>query len=308
MPDSRIFVSGSLAYDRIMDFEGKFVDHFNPKKLHAINLSFAAKTVEMSYGGTAGNISYSLALLGMPVEVVGSLGQDGQDYLRRLKKFKIGTRYIRVHPKALTAGAYILTDSQDNQISAFAFGAMSQPCVLPKSGHREWGIISPDVPRNMASLSRHYRKNKTPYIYDPGQALTALSPSQLKTGMASARVIIGNDYETDLMFKRANYGLSSKQVLVTTFGAKGSQIKCGNRIYKIPAVKAKQVIDPTGAGDAYRAGLITGILRGCDWPASGRLAATIASYAVEKQGTQAHKFSWKDVRARYYKNFHIYLD
>lgn len=298
-----VWVSGSLAYDRIMDYQGRFADHINPKKLHIINLSFAAKTLNLSFGGCAGNIAYGLRRLGVKTGIVGNLGKDGGEYFKRLEKSGADLACVQVFKNAFTAGAYITTDRDDNQISAFYAGAMEQASRLPETGPSSLAIVAADAPLNMSRLCLYYQKRKLPYLYDPGQQITALSVPYLLQAMRSAWIIIGNDYEIDLIFKRTRYAVGSKQAVITTLGGKGSIIRVQDRLYKIPAVKPKQVADPTGAGDAYRAGLFAGLVKKLPWEDAGRLASTVAAYAVETQGTQNYTFSKKHVEQRFFNQF-----
>lgn len=299
----KIWVSGSLAYDRIMDYRGKFADHINPKKIHVLSLSFAVEKLELSYGGTAGNIAYNLRLLGAPAGVVGNLGRDGEEYRLRLKKLGADLSCAAVCPDTLTAGAYIITDQADNQIAGFFSGAMSAESRLPKSRPADLAIVAADSVTNMMRLSLHYQKTRTPYIFDPGQQITALSASYMRQGVKGAAIVIGNDYEMEQIYKRSGMRLAASQVSATTLGDKGSVISAGGREYRISAVKARRAADPTGAGDAYRAGLLAGIARKLPWEKTGRLASTVASYAVENYGTQNHNFTWADIQNRYFKQF-----
>lgn len=300
----KVWVSGSLAYDRIMDYDGRFSDHLNPKKIHVINLSFAVKNLSLSYGGTAGNIAYNLALLNVPAGVICNLGHDGKDYFQKLREQKTDLRLVQMLADQFTAGAYIITDRADNQITGFYAGAMDKKSLSPKSTAKDLAIVAADEPTNMTRLCLHYQKTGTPYIYDPGQQITALSASYLLQAMRSAWVIIGNDYEIDLIFRKTAYRPSPKQIVVTTFGQKGSSIKTGSKAYKIPVAKPKKTVDPTGAGDAYRAGLIAGIIKRYDWGKAGRLASVVAVHAVESLGTQNHVFNWESLQKRYFRDFH----
>lgn len=299
----KILVSGSLAYDRVMDYKGHFAEHINPKKIHVINLSFAVERLSLSFGGTAGNIAYNLSLLKVPAVVIGNLGKDGIEYKKKLQKQKLDVQNVQVLSDSFTSGAYIITDRSDNQIAGFFAGAMSKTCKLPNSSSKDLAIVSPDSVENMMCLSLHYQKRNTPYIFDPGQTLTSFSGSYLKQGMKGAYLIVGNDYEIDTAMKRAAYIPTQKQVLITTFGEKGSVIQEGAKRFRIPSAKARKIIDPTGAGDAYRAGLIKGMLMGWPWEKTGRLASLVAVHAVEKYGTQNHTFTWENLKRRYFENF-----
>jgi adenosine kinase len=299
----RILVSGSLAFDRVMDFAGRFSEHINPEKIHVINLSFAVSDLALSLGGTAGNIAYNLALLKVPTAVIGNLGKDGQEYLYHLQALGLDTAGVKVTPNEFTAGAYIITDRADNQIAGFFAGAMAKPSKLPRCQRGDWAIIAADWPANMLRLCRHFRKNGVPYIFDPGQNALQFTGSQLKYCISNAAVVIGNDYEMDLMRKRSGCRPQAGQFFVTTLGEKGSQVVAGPREFRIRAAYPRKVVDPTGAGDAYRAGLIKGLIMGYAIDKAAKLASVVAVHAVEKKGTQKHGFTWQGLEKRYFKNY-----
>lgn len=299
----RIFVSGSLAYDRIMDYHGRFAEDMNSDKMHAISVSFVVPDIKVSYGGTAGNIAYNLSLLGERPFIMASIGKDGEEYLRYLSSRKIDTSLVAKCKTRPTASAYIITDKDDNQIAGFVVGALEKKHPLPKSGHNDLAIVAAEPSENMDLAVQNYHKRSTPYIYDPGQAMTYLKRASLKKGMAGAQVIIGNDYEAAHLFKKSGYNLKANQTLIITYGGKGSLIKKGDKKFRIPAFTAKKVADPTGAGDAYRAGLIKGLALGYSYEKTGRLAALVASKAVESLGTQNHSFSWLSIRKEHKKRF-----
>jgi len=307
----KILVTGSLAYDRIMDFPGKFADHILPEKIHQINLSFLVNDLKESFGGTAGNIAYNLALLGLKPSILGNVGaKDFILYEQWLKKNKINISGLNILPGQHTASAYIITDQSDNQIAGFYPGAMSKPCKFKVQSSKfkaDIAIVSPQNPVDMVDFPKLFKKKKIPYIFDPGQQMTSLSPAQLKQAIAGSEVLIGNDYEISVISKRTGWALEKMlkqtKLLVITKGEKGSEIRTGNKVIKIPPAKPKNTSDPTGAGDAYRAGLIYGLLN--NWPLekTGRLAGLISVYTVEKYGTQTHRFSWAELKKRYSVNF-----
>ena len=307
----KILVTGSIAYDRIMDFLGKFADHILPEKIHQINLSFLVNDLKESFGGTAGNIAYNLALLGLKPSILGNVGaKDFILYEQWLKKNKINISGLNILPGQHTASAYIITDQSDNQIAGFYPGAMSKPCKFKVQSSKfkaDIAIVSPQNPVDMVDFPKLFKKKKIPYIFDPGQQMTSLSPAQLKQAIAGSEVLIGNDYEISVISKRTGWALEKMlkqtKLLVITKGEKGSEIRTGNKVIKIPPAKPKNTSDPTGAGDAYRAGLIYGLLN--NWPLekTGRLAGLISVYTVEKYGTQTHRFSWAELKKRYSVNF-----
>ncbi len=336
-----ILVSGSLVYDRIMDFPGYFKDHIMPDKIHVLNVSFMVNDLKESFGGTAGNIAYNLSLLGEKPSILACVGNDFNPYKKWLVKNKIDISQIKIIKNKNTSSCYITTDKSDNQITGFNPGAlMCERGVAPlkrtvkspqppftKGGNNELAIIAPGNNKDMENYASVYKKQGIKYIFDPGQQITALSAVALKRSINGAEVLIGNDYEISLIMKKIGWTLKSLidkvGMLIITKGEKGSEIYTKNKIpltpfnsrllrdkkggvirkIKIPAVKLKKIIDPTGAGDAYRSGLIKGIIDEMPLEKIGRLASVVASFAVEKQGTQEHRFGWKDIDRRYKKNF-----
>lgn len=315
----QILVSGSVAYDQIMDFAGRFKDNILPEKIHILNVSFFIEQLKESFGGTAGNIAYNLALLGERPTILANVGSDFSSYRRWLQKNKIDISQIKVSKNEKTPVAYIITDQDDNQIAGFYPGAMAKSYELrTKDLEQKFkvqgsksnvaiAIVSPQNPVDMIKLPEIFKKKKIPYIFDPGQQITSLNGGQLRGAIPGSKVLIGNDYEINLISKKTGWSngdlLKKTEILVTTLGEKGSVIKTGKLVYRIPPAKPKNTSDPTGAGDAYRAGLIYGLLRG--WPLEkvGRLAGLVAVYTVEKYGTQTHKFTWKSLAKRYRQNF-----
>ena len=308
-----ILVSGSLAYDYIMDFPGYFRDHILKEKLHVLSVSFLIEKMRKNFGGTAGNIAYNLALLGEKPTILASAGNDFEEYGKWLKVKGVDMAQVRKMADVTTAGAYIMTDKADNQITAFYPGAMNEKCKIKnvklKMSHVKMAIVSPGNLEDMKTLPRLYKKYGVPYIYDPGQAIPALSGQDLQKGIAGAKVFISNDYELAMVLKKTGWKkddvLKQVEVLVTTLGEKGSVIECKikNVKCKIPPAKPKNVSDPTGAGDAYRAGFIKGLLMELPYDKVGKLASTVSVYTVEKYGTQTHTFSWQEVMKRYRANY-----
>lgn len=299
-----VWVSGSLAYDIILDYPGKFADHIKTGKVHALSLSFLVKTVKKSIGGTAGNIAYNLSLLGLDSELLAAVGFDGNDILVNSRRQGVGVKGIKIS-KMSTAAGYIMTDQSDNQVAGFHPGAMMETVKLPKVESGDWGVIAAENPQNMARLARHYKKHEVKYIFDPGQAITALSKTQMRTCVKGATILIGNDYEINYVM---DY-VKPSCVVIRTYGPKGSEIiypaASGDKSkkVKIGTAKVRLAVDPTGAGDAYRAGLLCGLLKGFDMKLACQLGATAAAFAVEKQGTQNHHFSYNTLVVRHNKNF-----
>lgn len=322
MVKTKILVSGSLVFDRIMDFPGYFKEHIMPDKIHVLNVSFAVNGLKESYGGTAGNIAYNLSLLGEKPSILACAGNDFHPYKKWLIKNKIDISQIKIIKSKNTSSCYIITDKADNQITGFNSGVLvCERGVNPPTPLYQGGIaiIAPGNNKDMEKYASLYKKKGIKYIFDPGQQITALSPNILKRSINGAEVLIGNDYEISLIMKKIGWtlkGIIDKVgMLIVTKGEKGSEIYSKNKIppgpfnkgVKIKAVKLKKIIDPTGAGDAYRAGLIKGMIDDMPLEKIGRLASTVASYAVEKQGTQEHRFTWNNINMRYRGNYGEYL-
>ncbi len=309
MKEKKILVSGSLAYDRIMDFPGRFKDHILPDQIHILNVCFSIDSLSESYGGTAGNIAYNLSLLKEEPVVLGVVGDDFTDYKENLIKNKINITLVKEFKDSKTASAYIITDKDDNQITGFYPGPQNIKYaeIVNKQKKVDIAMIAPENHQRMLCYAEIYKRNNIKYIFDPGQQTAGLTGAQIKKAINGAEVLIGNDYEIKLILNKLKITLDklskSVKILIITKGSEGSEIYLEGKKIKIKPMKAKTIKDPTGAGDAYRAGLIKGIVSGLDLESVGRLASTVAVYAVEKYGTQKHKFSLKQVRERYQKNY-----
>ena len=306
----KILVSGSLAYDRIMDFPGKFSDHILPDKIHVLNVSFTENGLQEKFGGTAGNIAYSLALLGEQPVILATAGKDFDRYEAWLQGHQLSLAGIRRVEEPLTAGAYITTDQADNQITGFNPGAMKYPSLFEFDGmdpQKTLAIVAPGNLEDMLRYTRRCKERKMAYIFDPGQSIPALSADQLVEMLTGSRLLISNDYELEMIMRAT--GLEKAQLLqraggiITTLGEDGSLVCTQDEEIKIPAARAARVVDPTGAGDAYRAGLIKGLVLGTSLADAARTGGVCASYAVECYGTQEHIFSEEDFWARYERNF-----
>jgi adenosine kinase len=293
-----ILVSGSLAYDRIMDFQGHFSDHIIPEKIHVLNVSFTVNGLKENFGGTAGNIAYGLSLFGEQPLIVAAIGRDYQPYFAWLAKNDISCEGIRIVQQELTAGAYITTDLSDNQITGFNPGAMKFPAAFDFTkvyGSECTAIVAPGNLDDMMACSATYRNQGIPYIFDPGQSLPAWNGADLVRCIDGAQLLISNDYELELI--TGTTGLNKKELLqrtaaiITTLGEFGSRVTTGDGDIEIPAIKAVRVVDPTGAGDAYRAGLIEGLIHHLDMVQSVRMGSVCASFAIESYGTQEYHFS-----------------
>jgi len=305
---SRILVSGSVAYDRIMDFDGMFSEHLVPDKLHSINLSFQIERLSVGFGGTAGNIAYNLALLGVQSDIIATVGEDFSRYRAHMLLSGVVPNSIRVLEGEMTSSAYVFTDRTDSQIAAFHMGAggHSYDSAVETDGH-DLAIVAPGCIEDMKSLPDLYRKRGFPFLYDPGQAITALSSEDLRLGMAGAKALFGTDYEFGLIAQKTgwteNAMLERVPVLIITLGAEGSRIITREGETRVKAAIVEDSSDPTGAGDAYRAGFIRGMLAEMSFENCAKLASTVAVYTVEKYGTQTHTFTLKELAERYKESY-----
>lgn len=305
-----IYLTGSLAYDRIMTFPGKFSDHILPEKIHILNVCFLVDGLEEKFGGTAGNIAYSLSMLGEKPVVLSQVGKDFEKYDHRINEMGLSVEGIRTVDHEFTAGAFITTDMSDNQITGFNPGAMKHSCSFDMTRIKPEdavGIISPGCVEDMKSHPKYYRENGIPYIFDPGQQITAMTGEELAEALTGADILITNDYELELIMNAT--GLSRDDVLsrvnnlVTTLGEQGCIVVEDGEEIRVPAAKAREVLDPTGAGDAFRAGMLKGMAMGRTLAESCRIGAVAAAYCVEQRGTQEHRYTWDEFTARYEENF-----
>ncbi|MFO7568341.1 MAG: carbohydrate kinase family protein [Smithellaceae bacterium] len=300
-----IIISGSLAYDRIMDFPGSFSDHILPDKIHVLNVCFQVNGMKEKFGGTAGNIAYSLTLLGEKPLLCACIGLDYQRYFDWLSKNGIATDHIRIIQEEFTAGAYITTDRSDNQITGFNPGAMkyeSQLNLDAFSPEDTLMIISPGNLDDMKNYPRACRRTGIRFIFDPGQSLPMWNAEDLMEAMRGSRILMVNDYELDLVMTKT--GLDKQALLdltgmiITTLGERGSRVTTREKEIDIPACATTKVEDPTGAGDAYRSGLLFGLARDLDIHQCAKMASACASFAVECYGTQEHAFTPEDFQAK----------
>jgi adenosine kinase len=306
-----IFVSGSIAYDRIMDFPGKFADHILPEKIHILNVCFTVNGMQEKFGGTAGNIAYSLALLGEEPVIMAAAGRDFDRYKDWLEEHKLTTKGIRLVEEEFTAGAFITTDQDDNQITGFNPGAMKFPSQYSMDGaNREdtIAIISPGNVDDMLAYSRAYTEKGIRYIFDPGQQIPILPKDGMAEMIDGAEILITNDYELEMISKAVGKTkaelLGMANSIITTLGEKGSLVSQRDQEdVKIGAAQANRVKDPTGAGDAYRSGLLKGLVTGKTLPEAAAMGAVCGSYAVEHYGTQEHVFSQDEFWARHRASF-----
>jgi adenosine kinase len=305
-----IYISGSMAYDRIMDFPGKFADHILPDKIHILNVCFNVNGLVEKFGGTAGNIAYTLSLLNEKPLIIATIGKDYQSYFDRLIKNNMPVEGIKIIQDEFTAGAYITTDMSDNQITGFNPGAMKYP-----SGYRfedadfenSIVLIAPGNLQDMIEYAGICRENGIRYVCDPGQSLSKWEGKALRDWIDGSMLLITNDYEMELVMKITGMDKSGllelTKRIVTTLGEKGSVILSPDYEAYIPPAKVNGVVDPTGAGDAYRAGLLKAVVTGRDIETAGRMGTIAAAYAIEKYGTQEHHFTYEDFIERYRSNF-----
>lgn len=300
-----VIVTGTLSFDYIMDFRGRFANRIMPDKIHKISLSFLADRLSKQFGGTAGNIAYTLKLLGTDATILAAAGNDFGDYKKFLTSHKISTKYISVHKDVPSSTYFVVTDTDDNQIGSFYLGATTYAKNLSIQRHADFVVLAPTDPEAMKKYVHQCRGMR--YMYDPAFQIDNFTARELRDGIINAEVLIGNDYEIALIEQKL--GVSHEElivmtpVLVTTLGAKGSIIETRKEKIHCKPAKPKDVRDPTGAGDAYRAGFLAGHLRGYDLQVCGQMGSVASVYTVEKYGTQTHMFSKKDFIKRYTDNF-----
>ena len=300
-----IITSGSIAYDRIMDFPGYFSDHILPEKIHILNISFTVNSLTEKFGGTAGNIAYALSLLGEKPTILATIGRDYHRYFEWLMQNNIACDNIIIIEEELTASAYITTDQADNQITGFNPGAMKHPSFfnLDKINPKESiAIIAPGNLADMMHYSVTYKDRGIDYIFDPGQSLPMWDSQDLIQCIERSNIMISNDYELELIISKTgldkNKLLQRTNAIITTLGELGSCVCTPDYEIYIPAIKPKEAVDPTGAGDAYRAGLIKGLIEGRNLEQSAKMGSVCASFAIECYGTQEYHFSLMEFEKR----------
>jgi adenosine kinase len=310
-------LSGSLAFDHIMVFPGHFEDHILPDKIHVLNVSFLVDSLDRLRGGVAGNIAYNLALLKEPCRIVATVGTDFSEYRDVLDSMGVDTSAVEVVDRELTASAFITTDRADNQITGFYPGAMSRARELGLANvldDVQLGVVSPTDPEAMRRHVEEFASSGVPYVFDPGQQIISLSSSSLSKGIEHAEVLIGNDYEFAMISEKTGQSrddlLRACPIVIVTYGELGSTIyhDHGAEEYKIPAVRASKVVDPTGAGDGYRAGFIAAMLAELPWETVGRVASMAATWVVEVKGTQSHSYTFDAFANRFKDAFPEHAD
>ena len=300
-----VVVTGSLSYDYIMDFAGRFRDRIMPDKLHVISLGFLVDTLTKQFGGTAVNQAYTLKLLGIDPQVVTAAGNDFAEYKKFLKKHGISVKHIKIFKNEPCSSYHVVTDRDDNQIGAFYIGASRYNVRLTIPKTADFAIIGPTDPKAMVRYVRACRGKK--YLYDPAFQIDNFTADELREGITGAHILIGNDYEIALIEQKLKISheklIVMVPILITTLGAKGSLIETRKEAIGIKPAKPKNVSDPTGAGDAYRAGFVAGYVRGYDLQISGQMGSVAAVYTVEKYGTQTHHFTRAQFTKRYKENY-----
>jgi adenosine kinase len=310
-----ILVSGSLAYDRIMDYSGRFADHLMPDQLHNINVSFMVNGLKEKFGGTAGNIAYALSMLGEHPRILAAIGRDHQRYFEWLERYGLGTGTIKVIDEEFTASAFITTDADDNQITQFNPGAMFHPCGLETSGINDGSfnpgdciaIVAPGNLQDMSEYPSAYKRLGVFCIFDPGQSLPAWDGEDLARTIAQADMLISNEYELEMITSKT--GLNLDQLLtmvasvITTKGAHGTEVLTPNEATSIPVVPTDNAVDPTGAGDAFRGGLIKGMVLGYPLVRAAQMGTVCAHYVVQQYGTQEYNFTLEEFTAKLEEHF-----
>jgi len=305
-----ILVTGSLAYDYIMDFPDSFKNHILPDQIHILSVSFVVPKMEKNWGGTAGNVAYNFKLLNSDPIIFSPLGRDAKDYLDYFQNLKINTDYIPVSEQKLTASAHIITDKDDNQITAFYTGATDEATDLSIENVKskiDLALICATKKDAMIKHAKECYDQKIPFVFDPGQQITAFDARELSMLIGQAKFYIVNDYEMKLTQEKtgwdANELLNHVEVLIITLGERGSIVRTKDQTWEIKPCPPTSVDDPTGAGDAYRAGFFTAYLNGYDFRVCGQAGSVSSVYAVEHYGTQNHSYTLEEFKQRYEETY-----
>ena len=302
-------ICGSIAFDSIMVFRGRFKDHILPEQVHILNVAFLVPQLRREYGGTAGNIAYSLKLLGGNPLPMATVGSDATAYLQRFEALGIDRTHLREVADSYTAQAFITTDLDDNQITAFHPGAMSLSHLneVPGDGSVRLGIVAPDGREGMVAHAAQFAEHGIPFIFDPGQGLPMFNAAELDTFLTQATYAVLNDYEAQLVIEKTGKSIAALaqkvSALIVTRGGRGSDIYLGGAVMHIPAARTSRIVDPTGCGDAYRAGLLYGLANGLDWETTGRLGAVMGALKIEHSGAQNHAASRGEIADRFNESF-----
>jgi len=308
-----VLICGSIAFDNIMVFPGRFKEHILPEQIHILNVAFLVPEMRREFGGCAGNIAYNLKMLaarpGDEPIIMATVGEDSASYLERLKRLDLNAAHVALIPGSFTAQAFITTDLDDNQITAFHPGAMDSSHVNHVGDARdvELGIVAPDGRAGMFQHAREFAAAGIPFVFDPGQGLPMFNGAELLEFIDMAEYAAFNDYEAKLVQEKTGESIEKLAArvkgLVVTRGAEGSFIYAGGQRHDIPCVKAESIVDPTGCGDAYRAGLLYGIANGLDWQQTGRLASIMGSLKIARRGAQNHRMTRDEIGALYRQHF-----
>ncbi len=305
----RALICGSLAYDTIMVFADRFSKHILPERIHMLNVAFLVPQLRREFGGCAGNIAYNLHLLGDAGFPMATVGRDFQPYQQWLQRQGLPTDYVKVIESELTAQAFITTDLDNNQITAFHPGAMQHAHLnnISDAGEIAIGIVAPDGRDGMIQHAAQFAAADIPFIFDPGQGLPMFGPAELERFVAQASWVAMNDYEWQMLQQKTGWTardvVQRVRALIVTRGAQGSVIHTDGGDFEIPCAEPRRVVDPTGCGDAYRAGLLHGLLHGLDWPTTGRIASLMGAIKIETLGTQNHYFAPEEFQERLRRSF-----
>jgi adenosine kinase len=301
----KALICGSIAYDTIMVFEGRFKQHILPDKIHMLNVSFLVPQLRREFGGCAGNIAYNLRLLGDAGYPMATVGRDFGPYAEWLRQAGVPTDHVKVIESEHTAQGFVTTDLDDNQIWAFHPGAMGSSHLnrVQDAGEAAIGIVAPDGRDGMVQHAAQFAAAGIPFVFDPGQGLPMFDGEELRAFIAQATWLAVNDYEWQVLQQKTGWtaaqALQQVEAVIVTRGAEGSVIYTRQGEIDIPCAKAATVVDPTGCGDAYRAGLIHGLLHGYDWETTGRIASLLGAIKIEARGTQNHRFTREEFEQRY---------
>ena len=303
-----VVASGSVAFDYILTYAGRFRDHILADKAHVLNLSFLVESLQRRRGGVALNYAYNLRLLQHPAAVLATIGDDGLEHKAWLESLGVDCRGLRLLSGELTATGFTTTDLDDNQLTGYYGGAMYRAAEIGLDdtvAEPEAVIVGPNAPDAIRRLAGECHQRRVRLVYDPAFQVKDLAGEDLAAGARGAWIVIGNDYEMELLAQRTGRRAEElgAELVVTTLGRQGSRIAANGEIHEIPAAPPRHEIDPTGAGDAYRAGLVVGLLRGLDVPAAGRVASLAAAWAVEQVGTVEHSYTPEEFALRYREAF-----
>jgi adenosine kinase len=302
-------VTGSIAFDYLMSFPGKFTEHFLPEHMNRVSLSFLVDTMDKRRGGCAPNIAYTLALLGERPRLMGTAGQDFDDYRRWLEAAGVDTSLVKQVTDKFTASFFCSTDVESNQIASFYTGAMANAAELSFRGIDgvRMVIISPNDPAAMVQYAEECRTLALPFIWDPGQQCARMSGAELAEGIDGSAMVICNDYEYELIKQKTGLDeaaiMARTRALVVTRGEHGCTVREGQREIAVPAVTPRSIVDPTGVGDAFRGGLLKGLATGTSLEVACRLGSVAATYALEHLGGQSHAYTWDEFKKRYESHF-----